>query len=189
MKEHHEEQNQMIIAVPVNLHSKNPQHVEEVSLSNGLTITTFNMPIIGEDFDKGLQTMHKYFNKMKKSFEYYSNYLASVITVTFLPNFLYPPMVESLKDLSRKTTLVFSNLPGPQFALKFNGHQSKKLYAYAQAAGETGTLIGCISHIGKLKVTIVTDERRIKQPRHFMELFDRNMKEAIQRDMKEIEKS
>ena len=54
LKEHEEEQRRMTIFIPVNLHSSNPMKVEEVELKNGLTVSTFQMPLQEEDFKKGI---------------------------------------------------------------------------------------------------------------------------------------
>ena len=32
----------------------------------------------------------------------------------------------------------------------------------------------------------MTDEKRIKEPRHFMEIFDKLMKETLEKDLNEI---
>lgn len=100
MKEHHEEPRLMTIAMPVNLHSSNPMTVDQVQLKNGLTITILSIPLVGSDFKKGLAMMHSYFNRVKSSFEYYSNYLASVISATLVPHFLYSFMIEALRKSS-----------------------------------------------------------------------------------------
>lgn len=57
--------------------------------------------------------MHEYFNKMKTSFEYYSIFLAMVLAVTFTPNSLQYLLVENAKKVTKSTSLVFSNVPGP----------------------------------------------------------------------------
>jgi hypothetical protein len=132
-----------------------------VKLFNALSGVTFSLSL-SSDFTQGLPIVSKFFNSLKKSYEFYANNLATFLTIRLMPLNVINIM---MKNYSSQISMAYSNVPGPQNIIYYHGHPSKRLYAYANAPGEIGTQFGAITYNNILKVTLCTDEVRIKHPR------------------------
>jgi len=85
--------------------------------------------------------------------------------------------------MSEEFSLVFTNVPGPQIPIKYNGHPSKKVYFFMLAGGYCGLGISVYSHNGLVKFGITGDEAKVKDPSSIVTLFDKKVKEALDADL------
>ncbi len=69
----------------------------------------FELPLIS-DFKDGLPHISSMYNAVKRSSDYYSNYIFACLVSIFIPERLSKLIVA---QMTREVAMVFSNVPGP----------------------------------------------------------------------------
>lgn len=153
--------------MPVNIRYDIPKVNEEVKCYNSLTLVTCKLPLV-DNFKHNVKHISKFFTGIKNSFEPFSNFIISSFGISVFPEWLFRIFMH---EYTKKTTIVFTNVIGPRYPIIHNGHKSKKLYASLIAGGSAGTGLAVISHNGILKMTLTTDEARMKDPSYLMKML------------------
>ena len=65
--------------------------------------------------------------------------------------------------LAFKTTVSMSNLPGPQFKLKWLGHAMKSMHFFVVPQNTIGVFITIFSYDGEVSISMSADERLVTQ--------------------------
>lgn len=136
---------------------KHPESIEDLAFTNKFTVIFVKFPIISE-FKEGLKKFKSIYSAIKKSSEYYGNYLFSSFGSAIFP---YPIVKPIVNTESRKMSFVFSNVPGPKLPILFNGHPCHKIFVYLVTAGQCGISVVIYSHNNIVTLTITADEARI----------------------------
>ena len=73
--------------------------------------------------------------------------------------------------LSRKATLVATNVPGPTETLRLAGQPVSQAIFWVPQSGDIGLGLSILSHSGQLQFGVLADRRRIADPRHLVARF------------------
>lgn len=72
------------VAFPISIRYDMPHSVDEVIIGNFFSIQMIKLPL-SKEFTQMLSFVHRCLNQIKRSFEYYSVYLISLVTGTMFP--------------------------------------------------------------------------------------------------------
>lgn len=81
--------------------------------------------------------------------------------------------------LSRRATLVLSNLAGPPAALHVGGRRIESIVFAAPTSGSLALSASAFSYEGQLRVTIATDTAVVADPWSVVELFEDEMRATL----------
>lgn len=155
-----------------------PESIKEFELKNNFAMMTIPLQL-HSDFETGLTKIKKQMDLIKRSFDPFGVYFLVKIT-TLLPTVL--AKLVSL-DMTRKISLVFSNVPGPKKPLIISGKTVHSIVFFAPGMGNLNASLNIVSHADVLKVACVSDNSLIQDPALMIDLFEKNF-EVIMEDTK-----
>ena len=81
--------------------------------------------------------------------------------------------------LSRKASLVASNVPGPQQQLYLAGSRLSQLMFWVPQSGTIGVGISILTYNGQVQFGVIADRKRIPDPRALVERFGREFEQLV----------
>lgn len=153
---------------PINIRFKKPKTYQEVEIGNQFTVQMVKLPVT-YDFKEALDIIHKRLSKIKKSSEFYSVYLISLLSGTVMPYKMAYWMIHSTTE---KISLQFSNIPGPKYPITYKGRNSLKSWFYVNPAAQQGVSLTFYSHRNIVKLGLTTDIIRVYDPEVIIQLFE-----------------
>ncbi len=155
-------------AIPVNL-----RHKGDNSLGNHFGLVLLTLPLGISNPIERLYKVREFMKGLKGSYQALASFGIMGI-LGYGPNSLEQPALELL---SKKATLVMSNVPGPLYPLYLAGSEIKEIMFWVPQTGEIGIGVSILSYNQHLQFGIMSDERLISDPRiivrHFMAEFEK----------------
>jgi WS/DGAT/MGAT family acyltransferase len=102
--------------------------------------------------------------------------LVSLTAMGLLPAALQAPAVELF---SRKTTLVVSNVPGPQAPLTMCGQRVTDMHFWVPQTGSVGLGVSLLSYAGAVHFGVIADRALMDSPRPLVEGFAREFEHLL----------
>lgn len=75
------------------------------------------------------------------------------------------------RKLTRSTSILFTNVPGPKETVYIGGVKVSSVYFFAPADGHAGVVVGMFSYVNKIALGVAGDKGRISNPQRFVELL------------------
>jgi diacylglycerol O-acyltransferase len=103
-------------------------------------------------------------------------------TLIGLAGWLSPPLMRSAMDrLSRRATLVLSNVPGPSQQVKLCGHAVQSVVVFAPPSLSMGVSFTVFGYAGELRLGVATDAAVPLTPENLVADFERAMRGLCER--------
>ena len=122
------------------------------NLENKFSVAIQTLPIESNEFDE----IQKYSDILNASPDYQINYFLMSVATSIFPDWILKILINS-----KHATMVMSNLPGPTFAVKVNGHKFENVGFFIPALGRTAVGFSILSYDGKMHFGIMSDEAAI----------------------------
>ena len=154
------------IALPIDL--KPNMDAAAIKFENDITVLPFQLPTSTVDPLNQLKEVKLRSNKLKKSGEPFTVGIALKMCTRIVPWF----MLDMLnKNISQKTTAVFSNMPGPQNTIKISGREMKTLIFWAPQRENVGLSFSFATYGNKLFVGVQSDTALLVEPDEICQEF------------------
>ena len=141
------------VSIPINIKFHQPESLDQVDISNAFSIQACKFHI-DKNFDSALNQMHTMFSKIKRSYEYMSTYMISLILGSIVP---FEITYKVIHEVTKQFSFVFTNVPGPFNPIFFKGKPSKKAWIQFIPAGNCGVAFSMYTHNGIAKISISSD--------------------------------
>jgi diacylglycerol O-acyltransferase len=166
-------ENRICLSVPVSMR-KTHKKVEELDLMNDVAPLVFEFDLHSE-FEKALDLVKETTGAIRNSYIIYATYYGAKL-MGLLPMILVLPVSNYI---SKRVTIVFSNVAGPKRPLVYDGFKCKKLAFLLPALGEISCGLSLISIDNKLKVGLLTDKNILEEPAEVIKLLDDVRREIL----------
>jgi len=120
-----------------------------------------NLPISEYDALKRLRVIKQRIDRMKGSLHPYIFSFVYFSIMGLMPAFLGRLSTFSLKN---QCSLIYSNVPGPLNQLNIQGLKVKEVIVIPPLHADMGLVTAIFSYAGKINLTVMSDERIIKDP-------------------------
>lgn len=166
-------ESRICISVPVSMR-KTHKKVEDLNLMNDVAPLVFEFDLHG-DFEQALSLVKATTSAIRNSYISYATYFGAKV-MGLLPMILVLPVSNYI---SKRVTIVFSNVAGPKRPLVYDGFKCKKLAFLLPALGEISCGLSLISIDNKLKVGLLTDRNILEEPAELIQLLDCVRREVL----------
>lgn len=161
--------------IPINRHMLDEFSPDDVC--NQLTILPVPMPVSPAlsriaRLDACVATMRK----LKRGVRPQSA-IAMLSLVSAMPLCVRYPL---WKHLTRCSSLIFTNVPGPREAVTVCGVKVEGMYFFAPADGHSGVCISLFSYNGSICMGVQADANRVKDPHRFADLLQSETEAFLQ---------
>lgn len=150
-------------AVPFNL--RDP--ADAPALGNRFGLVFLDLPVGIRDPLERVQAVHTSMAKLKRSPQ--PTVMLGLMTALGLLGAAAQNAAVDL--LSRKATLVATNVPGPAGPLRLAGQRVSQVVFWVPQSGDLGLGLSVLSHAGQLQFGVLADRRRIANPRDLVTRF------------------
>ncbi len=154
---------QIRAALPVNL--RPPEKASE--LGNHFGLVLLDLPLGIENPIERLYAVRSNMKKLKQSKQ-------AAISLGLLSAVGRAPIAVQravLDQFSNKSTMVMTNVPGPQAPLKFAGSEIKETMFWVPQTGDIGIGVSILSYNGKVQFGMITDRKIIANPESIVNQF------------------
>lgn len=154
-RKHYEIPKDMTVVIPARL--CNSREDPQLRMENRFSVAMQTLPI---DENR----IYDRINRIRRCSEVVSaspDYLVNYWMMTFVSAIFPEPILKVVMN-SKHTTMAVSNLPGPNFAIKINGHELESLGFFLPNLGTTACGITILSYNNKLHFGIMADEAAVK---------------------------
>lgn len=158
-------------AVPVNLRPVGDKR----SLGNEFGLVLLTLPVGIENPVARLYKVKQYMQELKGSHQ-------AAVTFDIMGALGYSPnSLEqfALDILTKKASVVMSNVPGPQMPIYMTGAQLKEVMFWVPQTGSVSTGLSIISYNNRLQFGIVTDERLVYDPQTIVNRFSQELDKLL----------
>jgi WS/DGAT/MGAT family acyltransferase len=147
--------------VPVNLRSLD----EPLELGNRFGLVFPTLPVGASDIHERFIETRRYMNEIKNSPE------AAVAYGVLNALGMTPMDIEGLflNFFGSKSSMVLTNVPGPQVQLYLAGQPIREIMAWVPQSGGLGMGISLISYNGSVMIGVTTDERLVSDPERIID--------------------
>ncbi|CDF39000.1 unnamed protein product [Chondrus crispus] len=152
-------------AIPFNEHALDSFSLSDVS--NVFAIIALNLHVDEEDRMKRFEVCVRTLRRAKRSNQLVL-LMGLIQLVARMPRF---PRKAFWRYLTRATSLLFTNVPGPREAVHIGGVKVSSLHFFAPADGHAGVVLGMFSYMDKIAMGVAGDKGRISNPQRFVELL------------------
>ncbi len=150
-------------SVPVNLRTGE----ESAALGNRFGLLFVDLPVGVVEPLQRIVRMHAQMQSLKGSHQPAMT-LAALGVFGMLPAAVQQPVLELL---SRKGTLVASNVPGPREPLHLCGQRVEELHFWVPQGGTMGLGVSVLSYAGKVSFGVIADRQRLPDPQSLAQHF------------------
>jgi len=157
--------------VPVNL--RDPS--DGTTLGNRFGLVFLDLPVGIRDPLQRLRSVRAAMNELKQSYQPVL-LLGLMAALGILGEKAEELAVELL---SRKASLVASNVPGPQRQLYLAGSRLSQLMFWVPQSGAIGVGISILTYNGQAQFGVIADRKRIPDPRALVERFGREFEHLV----------
>lgn len=151
-----------------------PQVAQQHRVENDFTILCFTVPL-HEQLQEAIQAVNALTTPLKSSY-YPQATFALLQMIAWWPS-LFGQLIAMW--VASKSTVVFSNVPGPKMPLDFHGAKSRGIIGLIPGLGDLAFGISAISHVDSIYVAIQSDEVFVKEPAILRDAFERNYDAVI----------
>lgn len=81
--------------------------------------------------------------------------------------------------LSRKGSVMVTNVPGPPVPLAVAGHALRSIAVWAPTAGHIAVGVSLVSYAGKVRLSIASDTALVPDPESIVHRFERDVDELL----------
>jgi WS/DGAT/MGAT family acyltransferase len=147
--------------VPVNLRSLD----EPLELGNRFGLVFSTLPVGASDIHERFIETRRYMNEIKNSPE------AAVAYGVLNALGMTPMDIEGifLNFFGSKSSMVLTNVPGPQVQLYLAGQPIREIMAWVPQSGGLGMGISLISYNGSVMIGVTTDEGLVPDPKRIID--------------------
>ncbi len=164
-------------AVPVNL-----RPLEQASnLGNVFGLVLLTLPVGIENPLERLYELNRRMEELKGSYQ-------AILTLGLLSVMGVGPRIvqaSAMRTLSKKATVVMTNVPGPQKPLFFGGAKISELMFWVPQAGSVGMGMSIISYNGRVHFGLITDAKMVKNPEAIVNRFSGEFEKLLLTTMME----
>lgn len=150
-------------AVPVNLRPLEQAY----KLGNVFGLVLLTLPIGIENPLERLLELKKRMNELKTSYQ-------AILTLGLLGVMGLGPRVmqaSAMKILSKKATMVMTNVPGPSHPLYFGGARISEMMFWVPQSGSVGMGVSILSYNNRVHFGLITDQKLVKDPEAIISRF------------------
>jgi diacylglycerol O-acyltransferase len=158
-------------SVPVNLRKDE----EPATLGNRFGLLFVELPVGVVDPLQRVERMHATMQVLKGSHQPAMT-LAALGVFGMLPVAVQQPALELL---SRKGTLVASNVPGPREPLHLCGQRVDELHFWVPQGGTMGLGVSVLSYAGKVSFGVIADRQRLPDPQALVHHFGCELEKTL----------
>lgn len=158
-------------AVPVNLRSV----AQANEMGNVFGMVLLTLPIGIEDPLERLYEVHQRMGELKDSYQ-------AVLAFVLLELLGLGPKVaqaSATKVLSKKATVVMTNVPGPQEPLYFAGSNLAELMFWVPQSGSVGMGVSILTYNGRVHFGLITDWKRVRDPEAIISRFGHEFEKLV----------
>lgn len=150
--------------VPVDIR----KHVKSESLGNYFGLVFLNLPIGIEDPIERAFELNKRMNALKTSKQAWL-----VFQILQMSGYL-PEVAEKelVRLFSSKASAVLTNVPGPQQALHFCGHELDQILFWVPQSGSIGTGVSVMTYNNQVQFGLMTDDQLVNAPQMIIDCFN-----------------
>ncbi len=158
-------------AVPVNL-----RPVEQAkNMGNVFGMVLLTLPIGIENPLERLYEVHKRMGELKDSYQ-------AILAFVLLEIMGLGPKVaqaSATRVLSKKATVVMTNVPGPQEPLYFAGSKLAELMFWVPQSGSVGMGVSIITYANHVHFGLITDRKRVSDPETIINRFGKEFEKLL----------
>lgn len=144
----------MTVVIPARLYSTGED--QQLRLENKFSVALQKLPIDVQRSNDRVEKVKQYSDIVNASPDYLVNFwMMSTVSAIF------PERILKVIMNSKHSTIAVSNLPGPNFAIKINGHEFESVGFFLPNIGQTACGITILSYNNKLHLGIMADETAI----------------------------
>lgn len=140
------------VVVPARLHRPS----EDVPLENEFSVAMHNLPIGMQNIEEKFQSIKSSSDSHKLFPEYFSNYWLMKVIASVLPDHILRKVL-----ISKHATMAFSNLPGPETPLVFDGYSIERICFFLPNVHTTTFGLTLLSYQGRVSLGLLADEAAI----------------------------
>lgn len=158
-------------AVPVNLRPWE----QAKNLGNMFGMVLLTLPIGIENPLERLYEVHKRMGELKGSYQ-------AILTFGLLEIMGLGPKVAqaaATRVLSKKATVVMTNVPGPQEPLYFAGSKIAELMAWVPQVGTVGMGVSILTYNGRVHFGLITDWKLVRDPEAIVSRFGQEFEKLL----------
>ncbi|CAH1794769.1 unnamed protein product [Owenia fusiformis] len=159
----------MLAMIPVDLRGP----VMDEALENHFGLVYLPLPTNIEDPMQRLKYTKSNMDAIKSSPEPLVSELMIKYSMSRFPTALTRPLY---KAISEKSTMVLSNVPGPQHVLRLGGQAITTLIFWPPQKANVGLGISILSYAGEVRMGLIADKAVIADPGPIPELFEQQIK-------------
>ncbi len=149
-------------ALPVNL-----RHDDAPPLGNRFGLALLDLPVgVAQPFER-LHAVQQGMRTLKHS-QQPAAVLATLAALGHLPATAQDLAVEAL---SKKATLVVSNVPGPREPLYLGGCRVSDMHFWVPQSGSVGLGVSILSYAGEVHFGLIADARLVPEPHRIVDAF------------------
>ena len=156
-------------AVPVDLRSEN----EELELGNKFGLVFLSLPV-------GMPGVRERLLEQKRRMDDLKNTPEAYVVLNVLD--VVGKVPQEIQDLvvqliGSKTSMVMTNVPGPEKPLKLLGNRIKNIMFWVPQSGRVGLGISVISYNNQVRVGIASDQGMVPDPQKLVETFQHELED------------
>ncbi len=158
-------------AVPVNLRSWE----QAKNLGNAFGLVLLTLPIGIEDPLERLHKVHQRMEELKGSYQ-------AMLTFGMLEIMGLGPraaQASAIRLLTKKTTAVMTNVPGPQEPVYLEGCKIAEMMFWVPQSGSVGMGVSIQSYNGRVHFGLITDQKLVKDPENIVDQFNRELERLV----------
>ena len=155
--------------VPFNLRPLS--HTNEIKLGNDFGLIFLTLPILTKDPIKRLNQIKAHMDRLKRSPDaLLANQVMGLLGI--IPRFLGDKFINLM---GRKSTIVATNVPGPQERLFWAGCEIDKLNFWVPQSGKLGIGFSILSYAGSISIGVIVDAGLVDDPELILDGFKREL--------------
>lgn len=160
----------MTVVIPARLynHWEDPQ----LRMENKFSVALQTLPIDVKRIDDRIMKIKQYSDIVNASPDYLVNFWMMSIVCAIFPDWILRIIMNS-----KHSTMAVSNLPGPNFTIKIDGHEFENVGFFLPNIGQTAMGITILSYNNKLHFGVMADETAIKNEEELGEILDGMVRE------------
>lgn len=160
----------MTVVIPARLCNSYEDH--QLRLENRFSVALQTLPIDIQEANDRVQKVKHYSDVVVSSPDYLVNFWMMSIVTGIFPDYILKVIMNS-----KHSTMAISNLPGPNFAIKINGHEFENVGFFLPNIGRTACGITILSYNDKLHFGIMADENAIANEEDLGEILNGMVRE------------
>lgn len=170
----------MTVVIPARLYTgyEDPQ----LRLENKFSVAMQTLPIDVKKTDERVQQIKNNSDIISSSPDYLVNYWIMSRVAAIFPDWILKVFM-----YSKHSTMAISNLPGPNFAIKIDGHEFENVGFFLPNLGRTACGLTILSYNNKLHFGIMADEAAIGSEEDLGEILNgmvREIKDMMDSNLK-----